>query len=91
MRAATHKVLDFMGLDGEPDNGDAVPQWQGRPAGTAWRVVSTWIALAIVAYLLLNARMPDDDGFGGFVPLWFAATIGIAGIYATERAMIRKS
>ncbi|WP_142007158.1 hypothetical protein [Barrientosiimonas humi] len=66
-----------------------MPRWRGSPPGTAWRHVVLWAVIAFAAYWLFDARMPDDDGFGGFVPGWLALLIWVVGITLTERATLR--
>lgn len=83
------RVVEFLGLNGSADEGGRVPRWRGSPPGTAWRHVVLWAVIAFAAFRLFDARMPDDDGFGGFVPGWLALLVWVVGITLTERATLR--
>ena len=66
-----------------------VPMWHGVRTALKLTWSAVWAAVAAVVFLLANQRMPEDDGFGGFIPLYFAVTVFIAGIAVTERNAVR--
>lgn len=87
------RMVEFFGLaegttPGAPGS-EKIPQWDGSESGTAWRHVSLWLAVSIVTYHLLNSRMPQDDGFGGFVPVYGAILVGWLGVTISERGTLR--
>lgn len=66
-----------------------VPLWTGAPRVVKFTAAGVWAAVAATVFLLANQRMPEDDGFGGFIPLYFALAVFIAGMALTERNALR--
>ena len=68
-----------------------VQMWHGVRKAVKFAWGAAWAAAAAAVFLLANQRMPEDDGFGGFIPLYFAVAVFIAGIAVTERNAMRVS
>lgn len=89
-----HRAVAFLGLTGGPSSraadGERIPQWDGNESGAAWRYVSMWLLVSIVTFHLLNSRIPQDDGFGGFIPVYGAMLVGWLGITISERGTLRR-
>lgn len=86
------KVGAWLGITPtRPESGDAgkVPMWHGVRNTVKFTWGAVWAAVAAAVFLLANARMPENDGFGGFIPLYFAVVVFIAGIAVTERNSLR--
>ena len=62
--------------------------WNGVRVATKFTWVAVWLLIGVAAFTLANMRMPEDDGFGGFVPLYLAIFIFISGIALTERSLV---
>ncbi|MBP2376404.1 hypothetical protein [Paeniglutamicibacter psychrophenolicus] len=43
----------------------------------------------MAVFALLRPRLPDDDGFGGFLPIFIALLVLAAGTPMTDRGMVR--
>lgn len=88
------RAVAFFGLTGgapsRAPGGERIPQWDGNEPGAAWRYVSMWLLVSLVTFQLLNSRMPPDDGFGGFVPVYGAILVGWLGITISERGTLRR-
>lgn len=88
------KVDTWLGLTEDPSitraNGK-VPMWNGVPSRTKFIWVAVWVVIAIVTFWLANWNMLDADGFGGFIPLFLALFIFIAGIAVTERSVLKSN
>lgn len=86
------KVGVWLGITpAHPESGDAgkVPPWHGVRSTVKFIWGAVWAAVAVAVFLLARARMPENDGFGGFIPLYFAVVVFIAGIAVTERSTMR--
>lgn len=88
MRRGTIPVLKWLGLSGEHATGE-VPTWTGVPTRRKLLVFVLWLAVAVAAFVLLKLRLPSDDGFGGFLPIFFAILVFAAGSAMTERGLGR--
>lgn len=88
------RAVAFFGLTGGPSSrapgGERIPQSDGNEPGAAWRYVSMWLLVSLVTFHLLNSRMPQDDGFGGFVPVYGAMLVGWLGVTISERGTLRR-
>jgi hypothetical protein len=86
------KVDAWLGITADESTAETdnkIPMWNGAGKTAKYTWVSVWVAIAISAFLLANARMPNADGFGGFIPLYLAVFIFVAGIAVTERSVVR--
>ena len=86
------KVGAWLGITGNRTEIGAtgkVPMWHGVRRAVKFTWSAAWAAVAAAVFLLADQRMPEDDGFGGFIPLYFAVTVFIAGIAVTERNAVR--
>ena len=52
-------------------------------------VLVLWLAVEVAAFALLRLRLPSEDGFGGFLPVFVAVLVFAAGSAMTERGMLR--
>lgn len=85
------KVDTWLGITADPADiatAGRVPMWNGVRKVTKFTWVAVWLLIGVTAFTLANIRMPADDGFGGFVPLYVALFIFISGIALTERSLI---
>jgi len=82
----------WLGLRADPEEQrreGVVPSWHGASPRRRWVAGGLWLAVAVGLSLLLSARVPEQDGFGGFLPLWGATVVGALGLAWTERASLR--
>lgn len=85
------KVDTWLGITADPadiETAGRVPMWNGVRVATKFTWVAVWLLIGVAAFTLANMRMPEDDGFGGFVPLYLAIFIFISGIALTERSLV---
>lgn len=76
-----------MGLDGEEADTAAPAEQRRRPApASRYAIAAVWVAIAAAVFVLLQARMPDADGIGGFAPLYMAVLAGALGLTWTSSA-----
>lgn len=70
MKQAGSKALAWLGL--HPDSeGPRVTPDERRQAGANLLA----LGLGVLAYFLLRAEMPAEDGFGGYIPLILAVSV----------------
>lgn len=81
-------MLAWFGLRGEHPS-DEIPMWQGTKPRTKWIAVAIWIIAAVLSYFLFKNLLSDTGGFLGFLPVWTAIVVFVAGISVTERNCIR--
>ncbi|MFL4473633.1 hypothetical protein ACIPVK_06530 [Paeniglutamicibacter sp. MACA_103] len=81
-------MLKWLGFSAEHAAGE-VPLWAGVPLRRKLLSLVLWLAVAVAAYVLLNLRLPSDDGFGGFLPILVAILVFAAGSAVTERSLVR--
>lgn len=77
-----------LGVAAEEESDD-VPRWNGVPRGRATLIQCGWILASIVIFLVLDSRMPLDDGFGGYVPLIMSVMFLALGVTFTERLLLK--
>ncbi|MDQ0092152.1 hypothetical protein [Paeniglutamicibacter psychrophenolicus] len=46
-------------------------------------------AYPVAVFALLHPRLPDNDGFSGFLPIFVAILVFAAGSPTTERGLVR--
>ena len=83
-------MLQWLGLCGTPDTNE-IPMWDGSPKKTRWISVAVWLPIAALVFVLMHFRLPADDGFGGFLPVFSALVLFIAGMSVTERHMLKNT
>ncbi|WP_299039727.1 hypothetical protein [uncultured Pseudokineococcus sp.] len=86
------RAVAWLGLRADPDaqrREGLVPSWHGAPRRRRWVAGLAWLAVGVVLHQLLSARVPEQDGFGGFLPLWGAVVVASLGLAWTERASLR--
>ena len=81
-------MLKWLGLTGEHAPG-TLPLRAGVPGRKKWLAGAIWCAVAVAAFAVLKLRLPADDGFGGFLPVFVAILVFGAGSAATERSLVR--
>lgn len=83
-------IIDWLGLRSDENDPDAgIPSWQGATKRQKWGSLAFWTTAAVIIYVALDARMPHDDGIGGFAPLYLASLSWNAGLRMTERSFLR--
>lgn len=82
------KMLHWLGLRGTHDT-DEIPLWAGVPKRAKWISFGLWLVIAAMIFILVRFRLPADDGFGGFLPVFSALLVFIAGSSVTERHMLK--
>ncbi len=80
--------LKWLGLSGEHAAGE-VPMWAGVPTRRKALTFALWLALSVAVFVLLQLRLPSDEGFGGFLPIFVAILVFAAGSAVTERGLVR--
>ncbi|QXQ10797.1 hypothetical protein [Paeniglutamicibacter sp. Y32M11] len=81
-------MLKWFGLSGEHPEG-TVPMWSGVSLRIRVVAGALWLVLAAGIFALLHFRLPESDGFGGFLPIFVAIIVFSAGTSTTERSLLR--
>lgn len=83
-------MLQWLGLRGTHDT-DEIPMWDGAPQKARWISLAVWLPIAAFIFVLMQFRLPADDGFGGFLPIFSALLLFVAGMSVTERHMLKNT
>lgn len=83
-------LSDWLGLSGgDVEVSDEIPPWNGVLRRRIHTIQLSLIAASVLVFLILNAEMPAEDGFGGFIPLIMTWMFFALAITITERFMVR--